>query len=164
MDIIALLLAQGARIDLENCAGQVCYECAPEDSREEIKQACKQGAEVYQEQLISELNAMLTAEELGKFKLAFRCIDADEDGIVTVEDIRRVMYAQTNLNPPAKWSEIVGFFAKLDADGDGKLTMQDFLIACASHFGKKAGKKGKKGKKGKAKSGAKKGKSKKKGR
>ena len=70
-----------------------------------------------------------------KLKEIFRVFDANSDGFITSQEMRRLikdMYAILKHDDPAVAAEKMiadSAFSEMDADGDGKITEQEFLNA-----------------------------------
>merc|ERR1711909_50891 len=74
-------------------------------------------------------------EVLGKI---FRVFDVNSDGSITKKEMTRLvkdMYGLIKAEDPTAQSEALiakSAFTEMDADGDGKITMEEFISACLS--------------------------------
>jgi len=74
-------------------------------------------------------------EVLGKI---FRVFDVNSDGSITKKEMTRLvkdMYGLIKAEDPEAQSEALiakSAFTEMDADGDGKITMEEFISACLS--------------------------------
>ncbi|XP_019243229.1 PREDICTED: putative late blight resistance protein homolog R1A-10 isoform X1 [Nicotiana attenuata] len=66
----------------------------------------------------------ITDDQMSEFKEAFSLFDQDEDGFITVADLRRVM---ANGDKPPTDEEVEEIIREADVDGDGRINCEEFV-------------------------------------
>ncbi|XP_071833354.1 uncharacterized protein [Apostichopus japonicus] len=68
--------------------------------------------------------AELTTEQISEFREAFETFDRDKDGVISVDELRRI-FKMIGLDLPEK--DIQEMFNDADEDGNGTLDFQEFM-------------------------------------
>ena len=71
-----------------------------------------------------------SAAKVEMLTTAFRSLDVDGDGVVSLAEMRHVMM-ELGDNPLSaeEWEDYVDFFNRADADGNGELTVEEYIKA-----------------------------------
>lgn len=78
----------------------------------------------------------LTTDEVAQMKEAFTLFDADDDGCITVKELKSTM---TSLGQDPTDDEVKAMIAKVDLDNNGTLDWDEFLVMMAAQMkGEKA--------------------------
>ncbi len=66
-----------------------------------------------------------TAKQMAEFKIQFQAFDKDKDGFITAEELMTVF---KSINQVYTHEEIQDMITEIDADGDGKINLDEFII------------------------------------
>ena len=68
--------------------------------------------------------------DLQRLKYAFKMLDKDNNGYLSVDEIKSSEYELTGFGLGDKWSTVL---KKCDLNGDGKIDFQEFFTAAINH-------------------------------
>jgi len=144
MKMAKILIFHGAKIDAKNAKEQNVWQMVDDGfDRKRMEKHVKLQYKNFLKKIKGKFTIYPEARLFAEYKAAFDLFDVDSSGFIDKSEMKQVMSALLADEPT--FEEVEEFFSWIDADKDGKVSFEEYLIAMVKNL--HAPEKGKKSKK-----------------